>query len=92
VRVSTYVIGIPVAIAAVVVAVANREIIAVSLDPFSPGNPALSANLPVFLLLFLVFGAGIFVGWIAAVWTRPSAKPGRNLLPWPGRKTKPPAA
>lgn len=83
------------AVAAVVVAVANREIIAVSLDPFAPENPALSAQMPLFLLLFLVFAGGIFVGWIAAVWTRPSkppVKPGRSLLPWRRGGTKPPPA
>ena len=84
--------GIPVAVAAAVVAVANREVIAVSLDPFSPDNPALSAHLPVFLLLFLVFVAGILLGWIAALWTRRPSKPARNLLPFASRKTKPPKA
>ncbi len=91
-RLSTYLVGVPVAVAAAVLAVANRETIAVSLDPFSPDNPALSAHLPVFLLLFLVFVAGILFGWAAALWTRKPAKTGRSLLPFSGRKTKPPKA
>ena len=92
-RLSTYAIGIPVAVAAVVVAVANREIVLVSLDPFARDNPALSANMPLFLLLFAVFGAGILFGWIVALWTRgakASSRPGRGLLPWRRRGPKPP--
>jgi F0F1-type ATP synthase membrane subunit c/vacuolar-type H+-ATPase subunit K len=94
VRVSTYVIGIPVAVAAVAVAVANRETVLVSLDPFARDNAALSVQMPLFLLLFAVFGAGLLLGWIVALWTRPArppARPGRSLLPWRGRKPKPPA-
>lgn len=93
-RFSTYVIGIPVAIIAAVIAVANRESVWFSLDPFDRQNPAVSVYMPLFLLLFLVFAAGILFGWAAAVWTRrrpkEPVKPGKSILPWRGQKPKPP--
>ena len=90
-RVSTYVIGIPVAIAAAAIAVANRDAVWFNLDPFDRQNPAVSVYMPLFLLLFLVFGAGILFGWAAAVWTRRGrANPGKSILPWRGQKPKPP--
>lgn len=91
-RVSTYVIGIPVAVVAAGIAVANRESVWFSLDPFDRLNPAVSVSLPLFLLVFIAFGAGILLGWIAAVWLRkPPAKPGKRLLPWSRGQNKPPS-
>jgi hypothetical protein len=87
VRLSTYVIAIPIVVGAAVVAVANRGIVDFSLDPFSANAPAFGAHLPLFLLLFAVFGLGLLVGWIAAVWTR---NPSARLLPPRRGKIKPP--
>ena len=82
-KLSTYVIGIPVVVVAVAIAVANRQIVDFSLDPFSQDAPAIGARLPLFLLLFAAFAVGLLVGWIAAVWTRNPLQPRRG-------KTKPP--
>jgi hypothetical protein len=85
------VIGIPVVIIAAVIAVANREAVWFSLDPFDRQNPAVSVYMPLFLLLFIVFAVGLLFGWAAAVWTRRRPKePGRSVLPWRGQKPKPP--
>lgn len=87
-------IGIPVAIIAAVIAVANRESVWFGLDPFDRLNPAVSFYVPLFLLLFIAFAAGLLFGWAAAVWTRrrpkEPAKPGKSILPWRGQKPKPP--
>ena len=44
---------VPLAIILVALAVANRSPTAFTLDPFNPGNPALTIQLPLFVLLFI---------------------------------------
>jgi hypothetical protein len=66
VRLSTYLIAIPVVVIAAILAVANRGVIVVSLDPFSREAPALALQMPLFLALFIAFGLGILVGGLAA--------------------------
>jgi hypothetical protein len=62
---------VPLAIVLIAFAVANRESIIVSLDPFDQANPALSIRLPLFVLILLVVIAAVIVGGIAA-WLRQS--------------------
>ena len=50
-------------------AVANREIITVSFDPFDSASPALAFKMPLFILIFVLVGLGVLVGGIAA-WLR----------------------
>jgi hypothetical protein len=81
--------GVPAAVVAAVVAVANRQGVDFSLDPFSQISPALAVRMPLFVLLFLTFGVGVLLGGMAT-WLsrRPQAgaavrqsKPDSNLLP-----------
>ncbi|HVZ50670.1 MAG TPA: lipopolysaccharide assembly protein LapA domain-containing protein [Pseudolabrys sp.] len=65
------VIVIPLAIVIVAFAVANRQSVTVSFDPFSATAPAYTAILPLFLLLFIVLIVGVIVGG-AAAWIRQS--------------------
>ena len=60
---------VPLAILIVMFAVANREIITVSFDPFDSSNPAVAFKLPLFVLIFVLVGLGVLVGGIAA-WLR----------------------
>jgi uncharacterized integral membrane protein len=60
---------VPLAIVIVMFAVANRETITVSFDPFDSTNPALAFRLPLFILVFVLVGLGVLVGGIAA-WLR----------------------
>jgi uncharacterized integral membrane protein len=60
---------IPLAILIVMFAVANREIITVSFDPFDSVNPSIAIKLPLFILIFVLVGIGVLVGGIAA-WLR----------------------
>ncbi|MEJ1157387.1 lipopolysaccharide assembly protein LapA domain-containing protein [Prosthecomicrobium sp. N25] len=62
-----WLIGIPVGIILVTLAVANRKSVTVSLDPFQPDAPALSFALPLFLLFFSVLMTGVLLGG-CAVW------------------------
>ena len=57
---------VPLAIVIVMFAVANREIIAVSFDPFDTAHPAFALKMPLFVLIFALVGTGVLVGGIAA--------------------------
>jgi uncharacterized integral membrane protein len=60
------VILIPLALVIMVFAVANREMIAISFDPFDSAQPAYSLKMPLFVLIFVLVGIGVLVGGIAA--------------------------
>jgi uncharacterized integral membrane protein len=59
----------PLALIIMALAVANRQTVAISFDPFSASDPAFVARLPLFLLVFLLVIAGVLIGGIAA-WLR----------------------
>jgi hypothetical protein len=62
---------VPLGIVLIAFAVANRQTVVVSLDPFDQANPALSIRLPLFALILIVSIAAVIVGGIAA-WLRQS--------------------
>jgi uncharacterized integral membrane protein len=68
-RIILVVVFVPLAIVLVALAVANRELVPFTLDPFHPGNPALTIELPLFVFLFLALLVGVLVG-SAATWLR----------------------
>jgi uncharacterized integral membrane protein len=57
---------IPLAVLIVMFAVANREVITVSFDPFDSAQPALAFRMPLFILIFVLVGLGVLIGGIAA--------------------------
>ncbi|MBZ9757186.1 DUF1049 domain-containing protein [Mesorhizobium sp. ESP6-5] len=59
------VVFVPLAIILIALAVANREVVAFTLDPFNPGNPKLTLTLPLFIFLFLALAIGMVVGSLA---------------------------
>lgn len=59
------VVLVPLAIILIALAVANRGAVSFTLDPFNPGNPALTLELPLFVLLFVALGLGMIVGSLA---------------------------
>ncbi|MBA3449192.1 MAG: LapA family protein [Pseudaminobacter sp.] len=60
---------VPLAIILIALAVANRAPAAFTMDPFNPGNPALTVQLPLFFLLFAALILGMIVGSMAT-WFR----------------------
>ncbi|WP_127599929.1 lipopolysaccharide assembly protein LapA domain-containing protein [Nitratireductor alexandrii] len=68
-RVVLIVVVVPVAVALIALAVANRAPVAFTLDPFNPGNPALTTALPLFVLLFVALVCGMIIGSLAT-WLR----------------------
>ena len=65
------VILVPLAVIIIAFAVANRQIVTVSLDPFSAEHPAASLSLPLFALVIVLLIVGVLIGGIAA-WLRQS--------------------
>jgi uncharacterized integral membrane protein len=57
---------LPIAILIVLLAVANRQIVTLSLDPFSRAAPEFSADLPLFAVIFAAVMLGVVIGGIAA--------------------------
>jgi uncharacterized integral membrane protein len=70
-RIVTGVIVVPLAILLVVFAVANRQAVTISFDPFSSANPAYAASVPLFVLIFIILIFGVLIGGVAA-WLRQS--------------------
>ncbi len=68
-RFLTVAVFIPLAIVLVALAVANRAPVDFTLDPFNPGNPALTTTLPLFVYLFAALALGLIIGSVAT-WVR----------------------
>jgi uncharacterized integral membrane protein len=70
-KIITAVIVVPLAIVIVAFAVANRQAVTVSFDPFSSASPAYAATVPLFVLIFVLVILGVVIGGFAA-WLRQS--------------------
>jgi uncharacterized integral membrane protein len=68
-KIVTAVIVVPLAIVIIAFALANRQAVTVSFDPFSAASPAYAASLPLFVLIFILVIVGVLIGGIAA-WIR----------------------
>ena len=70
-KIVTAIIVVPLVVVIVAFAVANRQAVTVSFDPFSAASPAYAATLPLFAVIFAVLILGVLIGGIAA-WIRQS--------------------
>ncbi len=61
-RILLVLVLIPLAIVLIALAVANRGLAAFTVDPFNPGNPALTYTVPLFMLLFAALATGLIIG------------------------------
>ncbi len=81
-RLVTLVVVLPLAIVLIALGVANRAMTLFTLDPFNPGNPLLSWQLPLFALMFSMLILGIVLGsiatWLAQGKHRRSARNART--------------
>ncbi|MFZ0262684.1 MAG: LapA family protein, partial [Pseudolabrys sp.] len=68
-RIVSILIVLPLAIVIVAFAVANRQAVTVSFDPFSATSPAYAATVPLFVMIFALLILGVVVGGVAA-WIR----------------------
>ncbi|OYX13383.1 MAG: DUF1049 domain-containing protein [Rhizobiales bacterium 32-66-8] len=86
-------IGIPVCILVVALAVANRKMVTVSLDPFTPETPALALSAPLFAVVFASLIVGVLIGGLV-VWSgqgrfRREARRSRSVMPQQQPSTAP---
>jgi uncharacterized integral membrane protein len=70
-KIVTALVLVPLAVVIVAFAVANRQTITVSFDPFDSVQPAYAATLPLFVLIFVLLILGVLIGGVAA-WLRQS--------------------
>src|SRR5881396_1002497 len=70
-KIVTALVLVPLAIAFITFAVANRQIVVVSLDLFDQAHPAIAISLPLFALILVFIIGGVVVGGVAA-WLKQS--------------------
>jgi uncharacterized integral membrane protein len=68
-KIVSAVILVPLGLVIVALAVANRDVVTVSFDPFNTIDPAMVVRAPLFVLVFVLVIAGVIIGGIAA-WLR----------------------
>jgi len=66
-RLLFWVILLPLAVAIVLFAVANRAPVVVSFDPFSNIAPALAVTVPLFIVIFAALISGVVLGGLASL-------------------------
>ena len=65
-KILTVLILLPLAIVIVALAVANREVVTVTFDPFGGNDPSLALRAPLFVLVFVFVLLGVIIGGVAA--------------------------
>lgn len=63
------IILIPIVLLLVMFAVANRQVVTLSFDPFDAAHPAYAVAVPLFVLIFVLVVLGVLLGGVAA-WLR----------------------
>ena len=58
-KIITAIIVVPLAVVIIAFAVANRQAVTVSFDPFSATNPAYATTLPLFVIVFILVILGV---------------------------------
>jgi uncharacterized integral membrane protein len=64
-KIVNVVIILPLAVIFLVFAVANRELVTLSFDPFNSSDPAVSVSLPLFVIMIAALITGLIVGGVA---------------------------
>src|SRR5438874_11317705 len=83
------IILVPLAIAFITFAVANRQIVVVSLDPFDQSHPAIAISLPLFALILVFIIGGVVVGGIAAWLKQSKWRRAARRAQWEARELRP---
>jgi len=67
-KVLNAVIFIPLALILLAFAVANRQVVTISFDPFSASDPAIGLSLPLFAVIIVIAILGVLAGGFATWW------------------------
>ena len=65
-KIVSAVIFVPLAAVIIIFAIANRQSVTVSFDPFSTTSPAYAVTLPLFVLIVLLIILGVLIGGTVA--------------------------
>ncbi|MGL5448501.1 MAG: LapA family protein [Rhabdaerophilum sp.] len=65
-RVLKLLLIIPIAVALVLLAVANRQVVTLVLDPLHRGPDAMSITMPLFVIALITLLVGVVLGYVAA--------------------------
>jgi hypothetical protein len=87
-KIITALILVPIAIVFVVFAVANRQTIVISLDPFDQAHPALAVAVPLFALVLLLVIGGVLLGGVAAWLRQGKWRRAARLAEWEARQLR----
>ncbi len=68
-RIVAAVVLVPLAVIIIAFAMANRQSITISFDPFGGAEPAASVTLPLFAIILLLLIVGVLIGGLAS-WLR----------------------
>ena len=68
-KIVSAIVLIPLVIVLLGLAIANRQIVTISFDPFDSTHPAYALTLPLFGIVFVLLIVGVIIGGIAA-WLR----------------------
>jgi uncharacterized integral membrane protein len=86
-RVLALLIGFPVGIILVAIAISNRQSVDLILDPFRPESPALAITLPFYIYLLAALVVGVILGGVAtwmgqSRWRQTARSQGRRAARW----------
>ncbi|MBS0267546.1 MAG: hypothetical protein JSS54_01055 [Proteobacteria bacterium] len=86
-RILALLIGFPLGIILVAIAVSNRQPVDLILDPFRPETPALSIVLPFYIYLMAALVLGVILGGVAtwmgqSRWRQTARSQGRRAARW----------
>ena len=87
-KIVTALVLVPLAIAFITFAVANRQIVVISLDPFDQTHPAIAMSLPLFALILVFIIGGVVVGGIAAWLKQSKWRRAARLAEWEARELR----
>ena len=65
-KIFNWLVGLPIAIVGIGFAVANRQWITLSFDPFNRAHPFATIDMPLWALFFCGIFVGIFAGWMVS--------------------------
>jgi uncharacterized protein YpmB len=65
-----WLVGLPIIFLVIGFAIANRNNVTLSFDPFTSVNPSVYLVMPLWLLFFAGIFVGLVVGWVAAWWAQ----------------------
>ncbi len=83
-KLSTLLVALPALALALIIAIANRTAVTLSIDPFSARDPVIAFDMPLYVLIFAALLVGVLIGGASAWagqtgWRRKARKSEREV-------------